>query len=84
MDAITKLIEPEAKALGFELVRVQFVAGADEPTLQVTAERPETGQLNIDDCAELSRRISDKFDALEAEGKDPIDHAYRLEIRRID
>ena len=80
MDAITKLIEPEAQALGFELVRVQFVAGADEPTLQVMAERPETGQLNIDDCAELSRRISDKFDALEAEGKDPIDHAYRLEI----
>ncbi|MEP2988526.1 MAG: ribosome maturation protein RimP [Parasphingorhabdus sp.] len=78
--AITNLIEPEAEALGFELVRVQFVSGADEPTLQVMAERPETGQLNIDDCAALSRRISEKFDVLEERGNDPIDHAYRLEI----
>lgn len=78
--AIIDLIEPEADALGFELVRVQFMSGADEPTLQVMAERPETGQLNIDDCAALSRRISQKFDALEEEGRDPIDHGYRLEI----
>jgi len=80
MNAITKLIEPEAEALGFELVRVQFVSGADEPTLQVMAERPETGQLHIDECAALSRRISQKFDELEEAGNDPIDHAYRLEI----
>ncbi|ASK87370.1 ribosome maturation protein RimP [Sphingorhabdus sp. SMR4y] len=78
--ALTNLIKPEADALGFDLVRVQFVSGADEPTLQIMAERPETGQLNIDDCAALSRRISIKFDALEEEGRDPIDHAYRLEI----
>lgn len=80
LTAIIKLIEPEAEALGFELVRVQFVSGADEPTLQIMAERPETGQLNIDDCAALSRRISQKFDALEEDGRDPIDHAYRLEV----
>ncbi len=70
----------EARALGFELVRVQMIGGADEPTLQVMAERPDTGQLTIDDCAELSRRLSDRFDALEAEGRDPFDHAYRLEV----
>lgn len=80
LNVITNLIEPEAAALGFDLVRVQFVSGADEPTLQVMAERPETGQLNIDDCAALSRRISEKFDILEEQGNDPIDHAYRLEI----
>lgn len=77
---LTNLIKPEAEALGFDLVRVQFVSGADEPTLQIMAERPETGQLGIDDCAALSRRISAKFDALEEEGRDPIDHAYRLEV----
>lgn len=77
---LTKLIDPEAQALGFDLVRVQFVSGADEPTLQVMAELPETGQLNIDDCAALSRRISQKFDALEEQGRDPIDYAYRLEV----
>jgi ribosome maturation factor RimP len=77
---LTNLIKPEADALGFDLVRVQFVSGAEEPTLQIMAERPETGQLGIDDCAALSRRISAKFDALEEDGRDPIDYAYRLEV----
>jgi len=78
--ALTALIEPEAKALGLALVRVKMFGGQSDPTLQVMAERPDTRQLTIDDCADLSRRISDKFDALEAEGKDPFDHAYRLEV----
>jgi len=77
---LINLIKPEADALGFDLVRVQFVSGSEEPTLQIMAERPETGQLGIDDCAALSRRISAKFDVLEEAGRDPIDHAYRLEI----
>ena len=78
--ALTALIEPEAKALGFDLVRVAMIGGTSDPTLQVMAERPDTRQLTIDDCAELSRRISEKLDALEAEGRDPIDSAYRLEV----
>lgn len=72
--ALTQLIEPEAQALGFELVRVKMFGG-DERTLQVMAERPETRQLNIDDCAALSRRLSDMLDE-----KDPIAEAYRLEV----
>jgi ribosome maturation factor RimP len=78
--ALTAVIEPQARALGFDLVRVKLFGGASDPTLQVMAERPDTRQLTIDDCAELSRRISDRLDALEAEGRDPIAHAYRLEV----
>ena len=78
--ALTALIEPEAKALGFDLVRVKLFGGAGDRTLQIMAERPDTRQLTIDDCADLSRRISDRLDALEAEGKDPIPDAYRLEV----
>jgi ribosome maturation factor RimP len=74
LDALIAIIEPEAKALGLALVRVKWMKG-DEPTLQIMAERPETRQLVIEDCAELSRRISDKFDEL-----DPIEEAYRLEV----
>ena len=74
LDALITIIEPEAKALGLALVRVKWMKG-DEPTLQIMAERPETRQLVIEDCAELSRRISDKFDEL-----DPIEEAYRLEV----
>ena len=75
IDALTRLIEPEAKALGFELVRVKMIGGASDPTLQVMAERPDTRQLTIDDCADLSRRLSDLFDEV-----DPIEEAYRLEV----
>ncbi|WP_310104738.1 ribosome maturation protein RimP [Sphingomonas sp. BE138] len=77
---LVRLIEPEADALGFALVRIRLFGKGDERTLQIMAERPDTRQLNIDDCAELSRRISDKLDALEEAGQDPIEGAYRLEV----
>ena len=77
---LTKLIEPEAEAEGLALVRVKMTGGKSDPTLQVMAERPDTRQLTLDDCARLSRRLSDMLDALEAEGRDPIEEAYRLEV----
>jgi ribosome maturation factor RimP len=75
MTALTRLIEPEAEALGFALVRVKMFGGAGDQTLQVMAERPDTRQLTIDDCAELSRRLSDRLDEV-----DPIENEYRLEV----
>jgi ribosome maturation factor RimP len=78
--ALTALIEPEATALGFALVRVKMTGGKSDPTLQIMAERPDTRQLTIDDCSALSHRVSDLMDRLEAEGRDPIAEAYRLEV----
>jgi ribosome maturation factor RimP len=78
--ALTALIEPEARALGFALVRVALFGAGEERTLQIMAERPDTRQLTIEDCASLSHRISDKLDALEEQGRDPIEGAYRLEV----
>ncbi len=81
---IIEVVEPEARALGYDLVRVVLYGksevGDEEHTLQVMAERPETGQLLIDDCAALSHRISDRLDALEESGEVLIDGAYRLEV----
>jgi ribosome maturation factor RimP len=85
---IVEVIEPEAQALGFDLVRVRYFKGGEigplsdeeEYTLQIMAERPATGQLVIEDCAELSRRVSDRFDALEEAGEVLIRDAYRLEV----
>ena len=60
---LTTLIEPEAQALGFELVRVAMMpseAGDGGMALQIMAEDPATGQLVIGQCAELSRRVSDQ------------------------
>jgi len=80
LDVLNAIIAPEAEAMGLSLVRVAFFGGESDPTLQVMAERPETRQLTIDDCADLSRRISAQLDALEEAGKDPIEQAYRLEV----
>jgi len=81
---IHAVVEPEARALGFDLVRVVLYGksevGDEERTLQVMAERPETGQLLIDECAALSHRISDRLDALEEAGEVLIEGAYRLEV----
>lgn len=73
--ALTQLIEPHVKDMGLSLVRVAMFGGTSDPTLQVMAERPDTRQLIIEDCAELSRRISDMLDE-----KDPIEGTYRLEV----
>src|SRR5215207_8939561 len=78
--AIARLIEPAVKELGFDLVRVAMIGGTSDPTLQVMAERPDTRQLELGDCETISRRLSDVLDGLEAEGRDPIETGYRLEV----
>ena len=77
---ITRLIEPAVKELGFDLVRVAMIGGTSDPTLQVMAERPDTRQLNLDDCQTISRKLSDLLDAEEEAGRDPIEGGYRLEV----
>jgi len=73
--AIARLIEPAVKDMGLDLVRVAMIGGTSDPTLQVMAERPDTRQLTIEDCADLSRKISDILDEA-----DPIEEGYRLEV----
>ena len=73
--AVAKLIEPEVKAMGFDLVRVAMTGGQSDPTLQIMAERPDTRQLSIDDCTDISRKLSDVLDEA-----DPIEGGYRLEV----
>lgn len=72
---LTELIEPHVRDMGFALVRVKMLGGTSDPTLQIMAERPETRQLVVEDCAEISRRLSDILDEA-----DPIAEAYRLEV----
>lgn len=79
---LIEVIEPEAAALGFELVRVKlFGAEAEsERTLQIMAEDPATGQLLVEQCMTLSRRVSDRIDAIEEAGEELIAGAYHLEV----
>jgi ribosome maturation factor RimP len=77
---LTEVIEPEATALGFELVRVKLSGQGDERTLQVMAEDPATGQLVVEQCMALSRRVSEKIDAIEEGGEELVRGAYSLEV----
>src|SRR5262245_50539990 len=77
---LTEVIEPEANALGFDLVRVKLSGSGDERTLQIMAEDPATGQLVVDQCLALSRRVSDRIDAIEEAGEELVHGAYNLEV----
>ncbi len=80
---LNEIVEPEAQALGLDLVRVKMMAseaGDGAQALQIMAEDPATGQLIIDQCAALSRRVSDRIEALEEAGDVLIDGAYHLEV----
>jgi ribosome maturation factor RimP len=72
---LERLIEPEVKQLGYDLVRVLMIGGSSDPTLQVMAERPDTRQLAITDCERISRHLSHMLDLA-----DPIAGSYRLEV----
>jgi len=72
---LERLIEPEVKHLGYDLVRIMMIGGSSDPTLQVMAERRDTRQLDLADCEKISRRLSDLLDLA-----DPIAGSYRLEV----
>ncbi|MFN3592004.1 MAG: ribosome maturation factor [Thermaurantiacus sp.] len=72
---LVRLLEPAVEAGGLRLVRVRLMGGNQASVLQVMAEDPATGQMTIDQCAALSRRLSPVLDAA-----DPIPHGYSLEV----
>jgi ribosome maturation factor RimP len=74
IEELTALIAPVVETAGFDLVRVSLIGGPSL-TLQVMLEDPATGQMKVDDCARVSRRISAVLDEV-----DPIDSEYMLEV----
>ena len=72
---IADLAEPVLDELGFRLVRVK-VSGRDGGTVQVMADRPD-GQMTIDDCASISRKLSPLLDSARSD-------AWRLPARGLD
>ena len=73
MSQLEPIIEPVVEATGYKLVRLRLI-GSKTKTLQIMAERPD-GTMNVDDCAALSRAVSDFLDA-----EDPIEGEYHLEV----
>jgi ribosome maturation factor RimP len=73
MSQLEPIIEPAVEAAGYRLVRLRLMAGKTK-TLQIMAERPD-GTMNVDDCARLSRALSEHL-----EREDPIEGDYVLEV----
>ena len=68
------LLDPVAETAGYEIVRLRLMGGGHARRLQVMAETPD-GDMNVDDCARLSRALSEVLDAA-----DPIEGDYVLEV----
>lgn len=72
---LLELLDPVAEATGYEIVRLRLMGGDKQRRLQIMAERPSDGDMNVEDCARLSRAISEVMDAA-----DPITGEYVLEV----
>lgn len=75
---LIEIFDPIAEALGLDIVRVRLM-GSNTPggarRLQVMAERKTDGDINVNQCARLSRAISAYMDEA-----DPITGEYILEV----
>ncbi|MBB3872593.1 ribosome maturation factor RimP [Brevundimonas mediterranea] len=72
---LLELIDPIAESLGLEIVRVRLMTGSKRQRLQIMAERPSDRDISVEQCAKLSRAVSEVFDAA-----DPIAGEYMLEV----
>ncbi len=72
---LLELLDPVSEAAGYEIVRLRLMGGAERRKLQIMAERAADGEMVVEDCARLSRAISEIMDAA-----DPISGEYLLEV----
>lgn len=71
---LVELLDPVAEAAGYEIVRLRLMGSDHARRLQIMAETPD-GEMVVEDCARLSRAISEVMDAA-----DPISGEYTLEV----
>ena len=74
MHPVYDLVAPKIEEMGFDVVRV-MMTGGQRPVLQIMIERKDRKNLVVDDCAAVSRAVSEILDE-----KDPSDSEYSLEV----
>jgi ribosome maturation factor RimP len=72
---LLELLDPVAEAAGYEIVRLRLMGGEHARRLQIMGERAIDSDMNVEDCARLSRALSEVLDAA-----DPIAGEYTLEV----
>jgi len=73
-ERILAIAEPVADDLGLNIVRIR-VMGNKRTTVQIMAERKSDGQMDVQNCADLSRALSAIMEV-----EDPIVEGYALEV----
>ena len=71
---LLELLDPVARASGYEIVRLRLMGGDHARRLQIMAERQD-GVMLVEDCAQLARALNPVLDAA-----DPISGDYTLEV----
>lgn len=71
---LQEMLEPMIENLGYEVVRIMTI-GQVRQTLQIMIERIDRTPINVEDCAKVSRAVSEILDE-----KDPIEDNYSLEV----
>lgn len=72
---LLELVDPVAESLGLAVVRLRLMGGTQRRRLQIMAERIVDHDISVEECARLSRAVSEVFDAA-----DPIAGEYLLEV----
>lgn len=72
---ILNIIEPIVDDLGYNIVQLRILGSQKMQTLQILAEDPKTGLLDLKGCEVISRAVSTHLDV-----EDPIASAYQLEV----
>lgn len=70
---IQQLLEPGARALGFEILAVELSGAGRNSTLRVYLDGPDG--VTLDDCSAVSRQLSAILDV-----EDPLAGRYALEV----
>jgi len=73
VDVLKEKIEPLVEEDGLEIVDLEFFEGGPASILRIYVDK--AGGVTVDQCANLSRRISDFLDI-----EDLIPHRYMLEV----
>lgn len=71
---LADMLEPVIEKLGYETVRIMTIGQAN-PTLQIMIDKTDGTEICVDDCAKVSRALSEVLDE-----KDPIADKYNLEV----
>ena len=70
---LLELLDPVAEAAGYEIVRLRLMGGDEQRRLQIMGERPlledgTGGDMNVEDCARLSRAMAETAGRLKMMG----------------